>query len=114
MKKFIIITICLLFTLPALAKNNHKEKKQKKLPPGLEKKLERTGELPPGWEKKLVRGEILDDDLYKIAVKIDDWPDSKYKKYPHPKEGTELLRLQNRIIRITKDTREILEILGID
>ena len=42
-----------------------KPKKQKSLPPGLQKKLARGGELPPGWQKKVARGEVLDMALYR-------------------------------------------------
>jgi hypothetical protein len=54
MKKLILIILCMLVALPVIAKNEGKFKKQKQLPPGLEKKYERTGELPPGWQKKLI------------------------------------------------------------
>ena len=109
MKHLLLILICLAISVPAVAKND-KEKKQKTLPPGLEKKVERGGELPPGWQKKIVRGEVLDSELYDIAVKI---PNKPTKHYPNTK-GTELLRLEKKIIRIANDTREVLEIFGID
>lgn len=82
------------------------------LPPGLQKKYERTGELPPGWQKKLRRGAILDDELYEYGTTVvieDDGYDYGIEETP----GTEILRLEDRIIRITEDTREILEILGV-
>ena len=41
-----------------------KDNKQKQLPPGLEKKVERGGELPPGWQKKITVGSILDRRVY--------------------------------------------------
>ena len=59
MKKIIVLIICLAVALPAFAKNENKNIKQKTLPPGLQKKLERTGELPPGWQKKIVRKKVL-------------------------------------------------------
>src|SRR5688572_12746637 len=31
----------------------HYQSKYRNLPPGLQKKLARTGQLPPGWEKKM-------------------------------------------------------------
>ncbi|NOT27392.1 MAG: hypothetical protein HOP16_14975 [Acidobacteria bacterium] len=31
----------------------HYQPRYKNLPPGLQKKLARTGQLPPGWEKKM-------------------------------------------------------------
>jgi hypothetical protein len=95
MKHLLITLICLAISIPALAKNE-KDKKQKTLPPGLEKKIE--------------RGEVLDSELYDIAVRI---PNKPTKNYPNTK-GTELLRLEKKIIRIANDTREVLEIFGID
>ncbi len=108
MKKIIILILCLAMALPAFAKNENK--KQKNLPPGLQKKLERTGELPPGWQKKLVKGEVLDASLYEIG-----------KQYPvkpgdyslEPRVGTEILRIKDRIIRINNDTKVIQEVFGI-
>lgn len=108
MKKIIILILCLAMALPAFAKNENK--KQKNLPPGLQKKLERTGELPPGWQKKLVKGEVLDASLYEIG-----------KQYPvkpgdhslEPRIGTEILRIKDRIIRINNDTKVIQEVFGI-
>lgn len=109
MKHLLIALICLAISIPALAKNE-KDKKQKTLPPGLEKKIERGEDLPPGWQKKIARGEVLDSELYDIAVRI---PNKPTKNYPNTK-GTELLRLEKKIIRIANDTREVLEIFGID
>jgi len=114
MKKLLFAVICVLLVAPAYGKNEGNPGKNKGLPPGLEKKLKRTGELPPGWEKKLVKGGYLDDDLYSYCRPFD-----KSDKYPgHPEyrfeNGTELLQIQNRIIRIKRDTREILDILGVN
>jgi hypothetical protein len=53
---------------------------------------------------------VLDSELYDIAVKI---PNKPSKNYPNTKK-TELLKLEKKIIRIENDTREVLEILGID
>lgn len=111
MKKTILLILCIMIALPAFAKNENKSKKQKTLPPGLQKKYERTGELPPGWEKKLVKGETLDPDLYEIATPISGIKkDHIYK----PQIGTEILQIEKRIIRIKNDTKEILDIIGID
>lgn len=111
MNKFIIIFILLAISLPAFAKNEDKIKKQKALPPGLEKKYEKTGELPPGWQKKLIKGEVLDPDLYEIAKEYRINPgDYSLKK----QKGTELLRLEDRIIRIMNDSKVILEVFGVE
>lgn len=136
MKYLLTIILCLGVSLQAYAKNEGKHgnkhyddhsgyheydrdddappglRKNKSLPPGLQKKYERTGELPPGWQKKLHRGAILDDELYEYGTTVvieDDGYDYGIEETP----GTEILRIEDRIIRITKDTREILEILGI-
>ena len=110
MKHLIIILSCLAITLPAIAKNDKAGKKQKALPPGLEKKIERGGEIPPGWQRKIAKGEVLDSDLYDIAVRV---PNKPTKNYPQTKD-TELLKLEDRIIRIKNDTKEILEIFGVE
>lgn len=110
MKWIVVCTVCLFLTVPVMAKDKDKNKKQKSLPPGLEKKVNRGGELPPGWEKKLVKGDILDSDLYKSAKRVTNPP----KGYPAtPDKGTEILQIEDRIIRIKKDTKEILDIVGI-
>jgi len=109
MKHLLVILACLAITIPAVAKND-KDKKQKTLPPGLEKKVERGGELPPGWQKKIALGEVLDSELYDRAVKIPNKPSANYTNT----KNTELLKLEKKIIRIENDTREVLEILGID
>ncbi len=108
MKKIIILVTCLLISFPAYAKNNDKSKKLKKIPPGLEKKLERTGELPPGWQKKIAKGQVLDPSLYKKGKPI------KNKSKGHSlksEKGTELLQLEDKIIKIDKDTKEIVDII---
>lgn len=108
MNKTILALVLASLTVPAFAKNDGHSDKQKHLPPGLEKKLERTGELPPGWQKKVRKGEVLDLDLYEIGKR------NRYEDaYLKPDVGTEILRIENRIIRIRKDTREILDILGL-
>lgn len=110
MKKAVIFIACLSIALPVWAKE-HNGKKMKTLPPGLEKKLERTGELPPGWQKKLVKGEILDPGLYELSRKISD---PQQGDVQHPDAGTEVIKIEDRIIRIKKDSREILDILGVE
>ncbi|SDP67700.1 hypothetical protein [Desulforhopalus singaporensis] len=109
MRKIIAVLICLVMVAPAFAKND-KEKKHKKLPPGLHKKLERTSELPPGWRKKIMKGEILDHDLYEIGR---NHPVDIGEYSLKPEVGTRVMRIEDRIFRIKNDTREILEVIGI-
>lgn len=119
MKKLIVLICCVLFAASASAKGNENKNKNKKksLPPGLEKKIERGGELPPGWQKKIAKGEVLDDDLYEASTKL---PSSKKNKdYPDLDEdvevtpGTELIRIEEKVLRIKKDTKEILDVFGV-
>jgi hypothetical protein len=107
MKTILSLILVVFLCSPAIAKN---DKKSKNIPPGLQKKYERTGELPPGWQKKLVRGDILDDRLYEIGKTVHI--DSNGLTI-EPQIGTEVLRIEDRIIRIKKDTKEILEVFGI-
>jgi len=110
MKQIFILIACLTIAFSAHAKNEGKGNKQKKMPPGLEKKLVRTGELPPGWQKKIAKGQVLDPSLYKIGKPITNKHKGNSLK---PKAGTELLQIDNRIIRVRKDTKEILDIIDI-
>ena len=82
---------------PAGAKND----KQKSLPPGLQKKVERGKELPPGWQKKIARGEVLDAELFgrsKVLVPADT-------------NGISTIQVGDKKLRLLESTREILDIL---
>lgn len=118
LKRLLIVLACILLAVPALAKDKeHKNKdKQKKIPPGLEKKVERGGELPPGWQKKIAKGEVLDGDLYEASTKLPSTKDSDFPVLDEDVKvtpGTELIRLEEKVLRIKKDTKEILEIFGV-
>lgn len=82
-----------------LAKNPHGEGKG--LPPGLQKKVNKGGTLPPGWQKKLVTGRILDIHVYKLGTII----------VPPDPLGILTIQVDNRILKIHKDTRKIINIL---
>ena len=100
LNKFIIPTIIfgLFLTAPAIAKHD----KEKRLPPGLQKKLERGGELPPGWQKKRIKGQIIDRELYRHARILS--PTDIY--------GREIIRLDDQTMRIIRATGEIIHIFG--
>ena len=89
-----------LVASPAFA-GSHKVK-NKTLPYGLQKNLERGKPLPPGWQMKLAKGSVLDAIVYShgdIVVPLD-------------KHGLITLRVEGRLIRLFKATREISEILN--
>ena len=94
-----ITTVLAANSLPACA--NPSPHKDKSLPPGIEKKYERTGELPPGWEKKLAVGNRLDRDIYNHARII----------VPLGEDGLVTVHIENKVVRLIQATREIVEIL---
>lgn len=90
----------ILITAPASAKND-KHKGDKSLPPGLQKKYERTGQLPPGWEKKIVVGKPIEYTIYrhhKVIVPVDN-------------KGLITVSIDGKLIRLIDATREVVEIL---
>ena len=85
-----------------------KKHKQKSLPPGLRKKLERGGDLPPGWQKKVERGEVLDEDIYRNYTH--SLPEEILRRLPTDPIGTSIKQIDDRIVRVMDDTRTILDV----
>ena len=107
MNKHLSILVTVLVTvftlnLSANAKNNYKPKKDKSLPPGLQKKEEQGKPLPPGWQKKLQKGHILDADVYHHAKLI----------VPVNNKGLVTISIEGRILKLDKVTRKIIDILN--
>lgn len=73
------------------------------LPPGLQKKAARGQNLPPGWQKKLAVGQVMQKDIYDqgTVVNAND-------------NGLVTIRIDGRLVRLIKDTREIVQILNGD
>lgn len=91
-------------------KDKHKDKhKEKSLPPGLQKKLARGGELPPGWQKKMARGQVVDDVVWRESRHLP--PDILQRLGPMPAD-TELRYVEDKVYRVMRNTREIIDILG--
>jgi hypothetical protein len=88
----------------------HKATKPKKLPPGLQKKAARGGGLPPGWQKKVARGEVLDAEVYQHATRL---PVELTKRLPRAPEGTVLIKVEGKVIRLYEATRTILDVFDI-
>lgn len=80
------------------------------LPPGLQKKVARGKPLPPGWQKKLARGARLDHDYYRNGVAL---PDDLLRRLSPPPPGTEILQIEDRILRLDAATRTILDVFGL-
>ena len=87
-----------------------KGKKNKTLPPGLQKKVDREGNLPPGWQRKLNPGDVISPEEYEYSDPI---PQTLADSLPEQPEGTELIRADDRIFRVLESTREILDVLDI-
>ena len=89
--------------------NTNWKKSKKKLPPGLQKKVDRGGELPPGWKKKLEVGSVLEPEVDEVAKTV---PEEILARLPDIPEGTEILEVGGEIIRVIESTREIVDILS--
>lgn len=88
-------------------RQHHTKGKKKGLPPGLKKKAAKGKDLPPGWEKKIARGEVLDLEVYKKSEPI---PGELIKILPPLQEGTILIKVEGKIIRLMEATKTILDV----
>lgn len=84
------------------AKNEKSYEKYRALPPGLQKKYEKGKELPPGWQKKLRKGDVLDETIYSHGEFIEE----------DESDGAIVIQVDDRIIRLYENTREIIEIIN--
>jgi len=82
----------------------------KSLPPGLQKKLERGGDLPPGWQDKVARGEVLEPDLMRRAHRLPADLNLGLQGY---RAGTELLLLEDRVVRVATGQGTVLDVIDI-
>ena len=77
------------------------KKGQKSLPPGLQKKADQGQVLPPGWQKKLKVGTVLEQDVFRRArIEVPLAPD-----------GSIVVRVEDRLLRLHEKTLKILDIL---
>ncbi|NVJ62061.1 MAG: hypothetical protein HWE27_16845 [Gammaproteobacteria bacterium] len=90
-----------LVSAPVSAKNDKEKGKNKQLPPGLQKNVERGKPLPPGWQKKLARGDILDRDIYDRGRVV----------VPLGNDGIISIEVDGTILKLYKNTREIIDII---
>lgn len=93
----LILLAAALTSNPLYAKKN----KDKTLPPGLQKKVDRGGSLPPGWQKKLHKGDVLDSEVYRHGRVV----------IPVNHEGILTINVDGKIIKLMEKTREIIDIL---
>jgi len=83
---------------------------QKALPPGLQKKIARGKSLPPGWQKKVEPGHSLDYQVYRQGESL---PDILLRRLPPPPVGSEILRVDEKIIRLDSTTRTVLDVFDL-
>jgi hypothetical protein len=76
------------------------------LPPGLAKKNSRGKELPQGWQKKVVPGKRLDFEVFRSGRTL---PTEILKRLPSPLAGTEIIRVDDTILRVQTETRTVLD-----
>ncbi len=91
------------------AKKKHKIKR-KSLPPGLAKKLARGGTLPPSWQMKVARGEVMDYEAYNNASPL---PEELLRKLSTIPEGTVLLQVGDKIVKVIEASRKIVDLFEI-
>lgn len=89
---------------------NHKSKKPKKIPKGLQKKYQRMGEFPHGWQKKIQRGEVIDIGFYQQAKPL---PIKLQRHLPAGPLGSKALEVEDKIIRVMEEIRVILDVFDI-
>ncbi|BBB26647.1 conserved hypothetical protein [Amphritea japonica ATCC BAA-1530] len=85
------------------------KKKEKRIPPGLQKKLERGGELPPGWQNKVAVGEVLDSDLYSRSEPLPDELESVLGRVA----GEEHRRIGHKVIKVLEGDATVIDVIDI-
>jgi len=80
------------------------------LPPGLQKKVARGKSLPPGWQKKVAPGRSLDYQVYRQGMSL---PDILLQRLPPSPIGSEIIRVEDKIIRLNSATRTILDVFNL-
>jgi hypothetical protein len=85
--------------------------KHGELPPGLAKNVERRGSLPPGWQAKIAPGAIMPVEVYQQCHSL---PQPLLAQLPPPPQGTVLLAVEGRVVRLVRATLEILDVFAVD
>lgn len=87
------------------------QNKHKDLPPGLQKKVASGKALPPGWQKKITPGKSLDYQVYRQGKSL---PEDILRRLPQPPIGSEILQIEDEIIRLDSATRTILDVFNLN
>ena len=96
------------------SRGKHKDKggnnKQKNLPYGLQKKLQRGGELPPGWQTKVARGEVLDDEILRHSERL---PDDLVRRLGVLHDGAAIRRVGDKVVRVMEGNGTVLDVIDL-
>ena len=113
-----IVSISLLLSVNTFAKDNGnkknkkvKQQKAKQLPKGLQKKLNRGGTLPSGWRDKLIVGSKVDNRVLDNGRVLYT---SDYSKPEYKTPGTEVYKINDKIIKVLSATNVILDVLDLN
>lgn len=88
----------------------HRQQAGRGLPPGLQRRVDRGEGLPPGWANRVEVGKPLPEDIYKNATAI---PPQLKKQLPAAPEGVQDILVEDQIIRVVEQTREVIDSLRI-
>ncbi|MBU1105346.1 MAG: hypothetical protein KKB51_01660 [Candidatus Riflebacteria bacterium] len=80
------------------------------LPPGLQKKVARGKRLPPGWQKKMAVGKTFPTSMYDHSCKL---PDHIWRQLPPQPEGTVLIAVEGKIVRLVEATKTIIDVFDL-
>lgn len=80
------------------------------LPPGLAKNAARGKPLPPGWQMKLGRGQVIDPVVLAHAQPL---PPAVLGQLPRQPDGTILVTVDNKAIRLYEATRTIVDVFDL-
>lgn len=78
------------------------------LPPGLQKKYRRTGEMPPGWATKVQVGKPLPVEYDRYVHRL---PRELSDSVMRDSVGVEVIRIGQKVLRLERATRTILDVL---
>lgn len=77
---------------------------------GMQKKVARGKVLPPGWQKRVVPGHSLD---YHVYGQGESLPEGLLLQLPPPPVGSEILQIENKVVRLNSATRAILDVFDL-
>lgn len=123
MRLAILLLSAFVMAMPLLAKSDKAKKGKKEelsgfstqergiirstLPPGLQKKLAKGKQLPPGWAKKVRVGERFPAQYLEYVEPV---PVTIIKQLPPIRPTEEIVRVENKIIKIVKATQLIIDV----